>query len=1112
MLSSPASLYMSIKIALSHYTTYEYDREVQIYPQIIRLRPAPHCRTPIVSYSLKVEPEEHFLNWQQDPFGNYLARLVFPEKSDHLKVKVDLVADMIAINPFDFFLEEAFEEYPFEYRESEKAELGPYLKRTDMAEGIDHIAMEFEGKEKIRTIDFLVAVNQRINERVDYKVRLEPGVQTCDETLYLDSGSCRDSAFLLMQVFRRLGLAARFVSGYLIQLTEDEKPIEGPAGPTEDFTDLHAWTEVYLPGAGWVGLDPTSGLFASEGHIPLACTPEPSSAAPIDGAIGDCETKFTFKNEIRRFHEDPRVTKPYTSEVWRSIDAVGKLVDKRLDANEVRLTMGGEPTFVSIDDMEGPEWNTTADSPFKRERSIDLTKRLRDSFAPGGMIWYGEGKWYPGELIPRWAYGIFWRKDGTPLWNSEEAEGDPSKPGEYGFEEPRVLMEEFATILGYPKSVVMPAYEDAEYYRWKSSGIPIEESIEIASDDANLERRTLAELVKRGIESPAGYVVPVFVHKYSGRWAASAWEFRRKKLFLIPGASSLGFRLPLDSIREATEEDIIEVRSPMEEDVPPFDENPLEKYENNTPADDYGWIPRTAISVENREGRIHVFMPPTPTLEHYLDLLAIVEKAALNTGLKVVIEGYEPPKDARMESLKVTPDPGVIEVNIHPSHSWTELVERTETLYEDAKQARLGTEKFMLDGRHSGTGGGNHVVIGGATPADSPFLRRPDLLASMVTYWQHHPGLSYLFSGLFIGPTSQSPRADETRDGRVFEMEIALDGLFKGVDQPIMIDRIMRHLLTDLTGNTHRAEICIDKLFSPDSSTGQLGLVELRGFEMPPHRQMALVQSLLVRALILRFWEKPYHQKLVRWGSKLHDKYLLPYFVWEDIREVCLDLKECGIPYLSEWLEPFFEFRFPKLGEARRAGVDIELRTALEPWNVLGEESTSQGTSRFVDSSMERIQVSLKGIVEGRHILSCNGRRVPLYPTANKEEWVAGVRFKAWNPPSSMHPMIDAQSPLIFDVIDTWNRKSLGGIVYHVSHPGGLSYESFPVNSREAEARRRSRFWTEGYTSGTIETAAVSVDGNVVEFLTHEGEKDIVVIPPLLNDHEFSHTLDLRKT
>ena len=617
-------------------------------------------------------------------------------------------------------------------------------------------------------------------------------------------------------------------------------------------------------------------------------------------------------------------------------------------------------------------------------------------------------------------------------------------------------------------------------------------------------------LTKRGLDVPSGFVLPMYHDKKAKRWKGSSWKMKRGSLFLIPGASAMGFRLPLDSIRKATKEDLLDELSPIEAEFPPLDPDPLKPYDDVvTGGGDESWVPRTALTIETREGRIHVFFPPTGRLEAYLELLAAVELAATQTNLQVVVEGYEAPFDPRIERLKVTPDPGVIEVNIHPSASWKELVDRMTTLYEEARLARLGTEKFMLDGRHSGTGGGNHVVIGGKTPADSPFLRRPDLLASLVAYWQNHPGLSYLFSGLFIGPTSQAPRVDESRDDRLFELDIALEALRRGVDGTGMIDRTMRHLLTDLTGNTHRAEFCIDKLASPDSATGQLCLLELRAFEMPPHLRMSLVQSLLVRSLILLFWQKPFKHNSVRWGTSLHDHFMLPHYVWTDIEEVCRDLQEGGIPFQSEWLRPFLEFRFPKFGAVHHSGIDLELRTALEPWHVLGEESTSQGTARYVDSSLERLQVRIFGMTEGRHIILCNGRRIPLYPTGVVGEWVGGVRFKAWDPPSALHPSISAQSPLVFDIVDVRNRRSLGGCVYHVSHPGGRSYETFPINAREAESRRVARFWNEGHTAGVIETAAV---GSVPEvfFEAYKGMGEVLVVPPLTISYEFPKTLDLR--
>ena len=1111
---------MSIHAALYHRTTYLFDKEITVHPHVVRLKPAPHSRTKILSYSLRIEPEDHFINWQQDPFGNYLARLVFPEKTKKLEIVVDLVADLTSINPFDFFLEEGAENFPFTYDEGLRAELAPYLVRSDSAPGLDELARELMPKEPMRAIDFLVSVNQRINSIVDYRIRMEAGVQSCDETLRSKSGSCRDSAFLFVQLLRTIGLAARFVSGYLVQLVPDEKPLEGPEGPTEDFTDLHAWTEVYLPGAGWVGLDATSGLFAGEGHIPLACTPEPSSAAPVTGSVEPSETDFDFANVVTRVHEEARVTKPYRDAEWAAIEALGHEVDKRLVKGDVRLTMGGEPTFVSIDDMDGEEWNTTADGEKKRTRAIDLTWRLRETFAPGGVIWFGEGKWYPGEALPRWAYGIFWRKDGYPMWRSASTLADPSRPGPYGYDEPGRLAREIAKVLGIPETCAMPALEDLEYYRWRASTLPHYENAGEASADDSLERRTLAALEKRGLETPSGFVLPLYHDKTARRWTGVRWKLKRDGLYLIPGASALGFRLPLDSVRAATKEDRLEERLPLQDAFPDLDPDPLAVYDTPAAAPDEGWVPRTALSVETREGRLHVFLPPTGTLEPYLELLAAIELAASRAEFQVIIEGYEPPHDPRIERLKVTPDPGVIEVNIHPSASWEELVSRTTTLYEQARLSRLGTEKFMLDGRHTGTGGGNHVVIGGKTPVDSPFLRRPDLLASLVAYWQNHPGLSYLFSGLFIGPTSQAPRVDETRDDRLFELDIALAALRGKVDPPWMVDRIMRHLLTDLTGNTHRAEFCIDKLASPDSASGSLGLLELRAVEMPPHLRMSLVQSLLVRSLILLFWERPYRHSSVRWGTGLHDRFMLPHYVWEDIVAVCEDLQAGGIPFQSEWLRPFLEFRFPKFGSVHHHGIDLELRTALEPWHVLGEESTSQGTARYVDSSLERLQVRVTGLVEGRHILLCNGHRIPLNPAGANGEWVGGVRFKAWDPPSALHPMIGAQSPLVFDIVDLFNRRSLGGCVYHVSHPGGRSYESFPVNAREAESRRIARFWNEGHSAGTIETGATGrpwghrtgLGGAAGKMERSGGGAEILIVPPESVSYEFPKTLDLRRS
>ena len=1122
---------MTIRIAIRHLTDYQFDRPVQVYPHVLRLRPAPHCRTKIHGYSLKIHPENHFINWQQDPFGNFQARLVFPEKVKQLTFEVEVIADMTVINPFDFFVEEAAQEFPFTYDEQLAKELKPYLEKIDPGPLLKEWLASVKNPPK-GTVDFLVYLNQKLQQDIDYGIRLEPGVQTCEETLSLGKGSCRDTAWLLIQICRHFGLAARFTSGYLVQLKPDVKALDGPSGPEQDFTDLHAWCEVYVPGAGWIGLDPTSGLLAGEGHIPLACTPDPVSAAPITGATGKCEVEFDYANEVFRIHEDPRVTKPYTDEQWQTILALGDAVDHTLAQNDVRLTLGGEPTFVSIDDMDSPQWTTAALGDHKLKLAKDLLLRLRDQFGPNGIVHYGQGKWYPGEELPRWALGCFWRKDGQPLWHNTELLARVDK--NYGFDnnDAKVFIKHLARQLMVHPKYTQALYEDTLYYLWKEQSLPANIDPLKANLKDSLERRRIARVLKQGLDEPVGYVLPLGWDGIENTWRSSDWPMRNERILLIPGDSPVGLRLPLDSLPWVTEkqkrrefqaerdpfdtpEHLGEVATLYRQMVPDAQQMQHEQLQPMDTADsDFSQglvdVIRTALCVEARDGRLYVFLPPLLYLEHFVALIHAIELTAGELNMPVVLEGYEPPKDPRLCSLLVTPDPGVIEVNIHPAKTWQELVSNTEILYQEAWKSRLGTEKFMLDGRHTGTGGGNHVTLGGATPADSPFLRRPDLLRSLVTYWQHHPGLSYLFSGIFIGPTSQAPRVDEGRDEMLYELEIAFQQMPKGeVPQPWMVDRLMRNLLIDITGNTHRSEFCIDKLYAPGSASGRQGLLEFRGFEMPPHHQMALVQVLLIRALVARFWEKPYEQSLVRWGTNLHDRFMLPHYVWQDIKDVVDDLQQHGIPFQLDWLLPFEEFRFPHYGRIQLDDIELELRWAIEPWHVLGEEITSQGTARFVDSSVERLQVKVKGINEARYVLACNGRRVPLTATGRHEEYVAGIRYRAWQPPSALHPTIGVHVPLVFDLIDTWNGRSIGGCTYHVSHPGGRSYDTFPVNAFEAESRRVNRFWDHGHTQGTITPRPFN--DAIREFFPNQQPPRPMVPPPEEPAGEYPHTLDLRK-
>ena len=1091
---------MTIRVALSHRTSYRYARRVGLSPQVIRLRPAPHNRTPIHSYSLRIKPEAHFINWLQDPFGNYIARVVVPDDTDEFEVSVDLIADLAAYNPFDFFLEPEAEEFPFEYAAALKEELEPFLQRLPLTPKLEAFLKGLDMTRR-RTVDFLVDTNSAAYHAIDYVIRMEPGVQTPEETLTIGRGSCRDSAWMLVQILRHLGLAARFVSGYLVQLKPDQKPLEGPEGPTTDFTDLHAWCECYIPGAGWVGLDPTSGLLAAEGHIPVACTPKPSSAAPVEGAVEEVETEFDFGMSVERIVDRPRVTKPYTEEEWQAIVQTGHRVDEKLAVADVRLTMGGEPTFVGTENADAPEWNIEAQGDEKHAVGDRLMHRLRALWKPGSLVHHGQGKWYPGEQLPRWALTAYFRTDGEKVWTDDRTMAAAMKDHGHSIKDAKRFAETLSGELHLEKDGLMPAFEDTWYYLWRERRLPSNvDPLDSRLDDP-LERTRLAKVFRQGLDAEVGWVLPLGHN--GAAWRSGSWFFREEHCYLVPGDSAMGYRLPLhaqpwqaasDSTGEGVAEDPTVPRQPLPKhgtlaaptevlqpqqatvrwqhpsggSKPSAGTSAAAPFSAPEPFESATGLVRTALCVEPRDGTLRIFMPPLTTLEAYLELVAAIERTATKLDLPVQVEGYPPPDDPRLQSFKLTPDPGVLEVNVPPVASWAELLVQTEQLYEAAREEKLTAEKFDIDGRHVGSGGGNHMVLGGATTIDSPFLRRPDLLRSMVTFWNNHPALSYLFSGQFIGPTSQSPRIDEARHDAVHELELAFKLLPPpGTSAPPwLIDRVLRHLLTDSTGNTHRAEFCIDKLYSPDGPAGRLGLLELRAFEMPPHARMASAQQLLLRSCIAAFWNSPPQRPLVRWGTTLHDRFMLPFFVERDLGLALEELRALGVALDPEWFRPHLEFRFPIYGEYAKDALVLELRGALEPWHVLGEESAAGGQARYVDSSLERLQLRVRGLDGSRQVIACNGSVLPLHPTGTQGEAVCGIRYRAWQPPSCLHPTIGVDSPLRFDIHDEWTGRAIGGCTYHVVHPGGRSAEDRPVNAVAAESRRIARFEKFGHLQG----------------------------------------------
>lgn len=1024
---------MSNRIALRHRFEQRFDRRVSLSTHWLRLRPAPHAKG-IVAYSLRIDADPHFINWARDPYENEIARLDLPEPIARLGFDVELLVDLTPVNPFDFLVEPYASRYPFVYPEDLRKELTPYL-RVEPAGPRLMAWFESLDREPAYIAEHISKISAQIQQGFSVTGEISLGSVDLEAVLERAGGSPWELAWLLTLCLRHLGLAARFTSGYRTWLSAEAN--------VPDQVVLHAWSEVFLPGAGWVGLDPSAGLFTAEGYIPLASAPVPMSTLPIVGDDPQCPATVMETLSLRRLEPKP-LAWPYGEGTWADIRALGRFIDTETRAGDLPLAVGTALSFVAVCHGHAPEWSVTALGPSKRLMAEDLIKRLWPKLAAGGVLHQGQGEWYAGEALPRWRLNCFARSDGRPTWMNPDLLCHRRQAFAVSDDDAKNFAEALARKLGIAAGFVIAAHEDGLHELWtKRVPFPCGPSADDLRDPER--RRILAARLSGTHDEPKGYVLPLRWDPTQNRWASGAWEFRRGGLYLTPGDSALGYRLPLDSL-PAGDEGAPET----DPERCQFDERPVlanlcgepsaRFTQLNAPlavtdSADGAWQParppRTALCIEMRDGQLHVFMPPLTHLEHYLDLVAAIEATAEESDICLALEGYEPPEDYRLLRLTIEPEAGILKLWLPAAKTFDQQLGWLQIAYEEAARAGLRSERMMADGRRLPAGGRMDLVLGGETPADSPLLRRPDVLRSIISYWQRHPSLSYFFAGRSVGPGGPGPRPDEGRDDAIYELAIALERMPESsYPFPWMPDRLLRHLLADPAGDIRRAEIRIDTLYPPDRSSLRLGRATLRAFESPPDVQMAALQVLLVMSLLRRFARTPCRAELVEWGPELHDRFMLPHALWDDLRTVIGDLNEAGYPFRLEWFEPFRELHFPVLGCLQIGDLKMELRAAHEPWPLLAEEITATGKARFLDSANQRLEVRCWGFSPDRYALVCNGRRVPQRATGVHGEYVAGVRFKASNPPATLHPTKPPVAALVFDLIDTWTGRVLGGFTY----------------------------------------------------------------------------------
>jgi uncharacterized protein (DUF2126 family) len=1006
---------VSRQLVLRYGLEQAFDRPVRLSTHWLRLRPAPGAPARLQAYSLRVRGAPHFINWVRDPFGNHLARLDLPEATTALEIEAEYRLELPDYNPFDFLLDPGVAEYPFDYPEALAEELRPYLQLGAPGPRTQAWLRTAE-RTPGPTLARLSAWAGALSRAFDDAGPGEPSAVCAETVIARGEATAWERAWLATLALRARGLATRFVCGLRLHC-----PPAGQAGQHD--ASLIAWVQVYLPGGGWIGLDPQSGLFTDATHLPLAAATDPLRALPWIGYREACgeRARTRILLEPGEPTSPPREARYVSEALWARASATCESVARA--ARDADLEMVIAPSLSLRADEEGPEWHTQALGGRKQALAAALIDQLCARLGLAPVVQAGQGDWFAGEPAPRWRMTAWWRADGRPVWSrgspltgSEREEPDTAEDAE-GFS--RALAE----ALGLPAQAVQPAWEDPMQDLWaERHALQYRPgSAELATPEG---RAALLDQLCARRAAPAGYVLPLAAGDAPGRWSTGPWSLRRDALYLLPGEAPLGFRLPLDALAESA---LAPEPPPADPFAPP--ESLPQGPHGPVAAGGEGQIldhgPRSALCVELRQGRLRVFIPPLRRTEELLHLLAAVEAVALARGLHVALEGYAPPPDARVRRLEIEPDVGCLRLALPGLQDAPAQHELLATVYRVAGELGLEASRLAPDGSLLPCAVGDRIDLAGPDAARSPFLRSPALLGALLRYWQAHPALSFLFAAPPVGQAASAPRVEEGRDDALYELELALARLPADArERPWLADRYLRQLTADVAGDPTRAEFQFDHLYHPQRAERRQGSLRLGGWEALPDARLTAIRLLLLRALVLRLAAAP-PGVAAAWGSALRDRFLLPAVLEADLRSVLDELAGAGfdVPYAA--FEPWLQARFPVLGRLASGHLELTLRPALEPWPLLAETASGGGTARFIDVANTRVEFRLRGLTPGRHAVLCNGRRLPLQPMATAGEAVAGLRFKASDPPATLHPGLPVTERLDLELLDLRSGRIL---------------------------------------------------------------------------------------